>query len=277
MPTDFYDLFDTPPDASEDELKAAYRAAVKQYHPDRSDASDAASKFQTVQLAYDVLSDPQERYKYDNLGHQRYVRSYTDGVSGFTFTAVEGEAAAPTGRSSTPTASTGGSPTSTATSTDIPDIPFKPVVEPILYRIVLSVFAALSLYFVGVDVTRTQLAGESATLSTALTMVPTLVQETPTVGLFIGGLLILPALYAYIIHRVGGRTSQWAYVLGALVPAVGGGVLATLYTTAPLGETAVFVIAPLVVFVVFILDVFSYVLYKYAEFYVAYYNLDRFF
>ncbi len=47
---------------------AAYRALAQEYHPDRNNAANATLKFQELQRAYDVLSDPAKRAEYDTLG-----------------------------------------------------------------------------------------------------------------------------------------------------------------------------------------------------------------
>ena len=67
---DYYDILGVARGASDDELKKAYRAAVKKYHPD-SNPGDAAAeaKFKEINEAYTVLSDADKRAKYDQFGH----------------------------------------------------------------------------------------------------------------------------------------------------------------------------------------------------------------
>lgn len=62
----YYSILGVPPKASQEEIKAAYRNAVKLYHPDLNNNSEASrQQFIRVQQAYEVLSDPQQRARYD--------------------------------------------------------------------------------------------------------------------------------------------------------------------------------------------------------------------
>jgi molecular chaperone DnaJ len=70
MPDDYYEILDVGQDASEKEIKKAYRKKAMQYHPDRNpDDPDAEQKFKQAAEAYDVLSDAQKRQRYDRYGH----------------------------------------------------------------------------------------------------------------------------------------------------------------------------------------------------------------
>ncbi|QSW99070.1 J domain-containing protein [Haloterrigena alkaliphila] len=80
MTEDFYDLLDIPPDASQDEIKDAYRDQVRVYHPDLNDDDRAQAQFTAVKKAYDILGDPVERQAYDRLGHEDYVAKRTSGL-----------------------------------------------------------------------------------------------------------------------------------------------------------------------------------------------------
>ena len=66
---DFYDVLGVSKDASQDEIKKAYRRLSKKYHPDLNDAADAEDKFKEVAGAYETLSDETKRASYDQYGH----------------------------------------------------------------------------------------------------------------------------------------------------------------------------------------------------------------
>jgi molecular chaperone DnaJ len=67
-----YDTLGVAKNASQDEIKKAYRKLARQYHPDRNPGDEASeAKFKEVQAAYDVLSDPDKRKQYDAFGNGR--------------------------------------------------------------------------------------------------------------------------------------------------------------------------------------------------------------
>jgi len=67
---DFYETLSVAKNASEDEIKKAYRKLAMKYHPDRNpDSKQAEDKFKEAKEAYEMLSDPQKREAYDRFGH----------------------------------------------------------------------------------------------------------------------------------------------------------------------------------------------------------------
>lgn len=67
---DYYEVLGVSRDASESDLKSAFRNLARKYHPDVSDAPDAEEKFKEANEAYGVLSDADKRAAYDRFGHQ---------------------------------------------------------------------------------------------------------------------------------------------------------------------------------------------------------------
>jgi curved DNA-binding protein len=66
---DYYKTLGVPRNASQDEIKKAFRKLARQYHPDvAKDKKGGEEKFKGINEAYEVLGDPQNRSKYDNLG-----------------------------------------------------------------------------------------------------------------------------------------------------------------------------------------------------------------
>jgi curved DNA-binding protein len=65
---DFYEALGVPRSASQDEIQRAYRKLARQYHPDVNKDPGAEEKFKDIAEAYDVLSDPELRKRYDMFG-----------------------------------------------------------------------------------------------------------------------------------------------------------------------------------------------------------------
>jgi DnaJ-class molecular chaperone len=69
MPRDLYEVLGVKRDASEEEIKKAYRKLARQYHPDRNPGDkQAETRFKEVQGAYDILGDKAKREQYDRFG-----------------------------------------------------------------------------------------------------------------------------------------------------------------------------------------------------------------
>jgi len=73
---DYYEILGVPRNATQEEIKRAYRRLVLKYHPDRNKSKEAEEKFKEINEAYAVLSDPEKRRQYDAMGaafHEHYT------------------------------------------------------------------------------------------------------------------------------------------------------------------------------------------------------------
>ncbi|MFM7293742.1 MAG: DnaJ domain-containing protein, partial [Burkholderiales bacterium] len=68
---DYYEILGVKRDASEDDIKKAYRRLARKYHPDVSKESEGEAKFKDVSEAYQTLKDKEKRAAYDQLGSHR--------------------------------------------------------------------------------------------------------------------------------------------------------------------------------------------------------------
>ena len=76
MSKDYYSILEVDRNASQDEIKRAYRKLAMKYHPDRNNGNkEAEEKFKEIGTAYEVLGNEEKKRIYDQVGHERYTNA----------------------------------------------------------------------------------------------------------------------------------------------------------------------------------------------------------
>lgn len=82
MARDYYSVLGVPRDAGKEDIKQAYRRLARQYHPDVNKESGAEERFKEINRAYEILSEPESRARYDRFG-EAGVSGAAGGASGY--------------------------------------------------------------------------------------------------------------------------------------------------------------------------------------------------
>jgi molecular chaperone DnaJ len=83
---DYYDILGVKKNATDEDLKKAYRTLAKKFHPDKNKGNkEAENKFKEISEAYAVLSDKEKREQYDRLGREAFSGGNPFGAGGFDF------------------------------------------------------------------------------------------------------------------------------------------------------------------------------------------------
>ncbi|MDE5747940.1 MAG: DnaJ domain-containing protein, partial [Acetatifactor sp.] len=86
---DYYEVLGVGKNADDAEIKKAYRALAKKYHPDVNPGNaEAEAKFKEASEAYAILSDPDKRRQYDQFGHAAFEGG-AGGAGGFDFSGAD--------------------------------------------------------------------------------------------------------------------------------------------------------------------------------------------
>lgn len=75
---DYYEILGIRKNATNDEIKRAYRELALKYHPDRNKSDGATEKFKEINEAYAVLGDPEKRRQYDSFGPDQFNQRFSE-------------------------------------------------------------------------------------------------------------------------------------------------------------------------------------------------------
>ena len=81
---DYYQVLEVPRTANEEDIKKAFRRKALEYHPDRNRDEGATERFKEINEAYQVLSDPESKARYDRFGHRGVNGNAGQGFEGFS-------------------------------------------------------------------------------------------------------------------------------------------------------------------------------------------------
>ena len=77
---DYYQILNIDKDANQEDIKKSYRQLALLYHPDKNPSPDAEEKFKQISEAYQILSDPDKRSYYNQMGTVPETNSFTSPV-----------------------------------------------------------------------------------------------------------------------------------------------------------------------------------------------------